>query len=344
MKGFLKTECTGFSISLDEIYLVRAPGILQVGDKKVIMGLEDGAVEYDPNAAVNIDYRKLARCALLALSVPQDASAVCEPFHVRIGGADAHGEKDIGVICTDASAEYAEEKEVEFYGCWVDAIGKCAFFVWSGLIAAHKGEKKYPVGIDYYNEIRNMRNAASFLSTAFPWGGRVWVNFAALLHCKSSVLKDVVCVTDVYCDKLADAAIDPSAFTALDTSGEPMDSKLGTGVWLLCMKLLQLAVDDRQKELRIEYRVMLLWLALFVADSFVLHPVVQRNMVACILGYLFVLAFQAPRAPWRCSTHMQEYYHGLVRTVSHQSEFTPVEFLRILRTLWFPIIAYSLDS
>ena len=33
---------------------------------------------------------------------------------------------------------------------------------------------------------------------------------------------------------------------------------------------------------------MLLWLALFVADSFVLHPVVQRNVVACILGYLFI--------------------------------------------------------
>ena len=344
MKKFLKTEDTGFSISLDEIYLVRAPGVLQQGKQKVIVGTEDSAVVYDPEAVEKIDYRKLARSALLALSVPHDASVVCEPFHVRIGGATAHGEKDIGVICTDVAAEYAEEKNVVFYGCWVDAVGKCALFVWSGLIAAFKGEKKYPVGIDYYHELRNMRNAASFLSTAFPWGGRVWCNFAALLHGESPVLKDAVCVTDVYSDKLADAVIDPSAFMALEKSGEPMDVKLGTGVWLLCMKLLQLAVDDRKKELLIEYRVKLLWLALFVADSFELHQVVKRNLVACILAYLHVLAFLAPRTPWRCSTHMQEYYHGLVRTVSHQSEFTPIEFLRILRTRWFPIVAYSLAS
>ena len=49
---------------------------------------------------------------------------------------------------------------------------------------------------------------------------------------------DVVCVTDVYSDKLADAVIDTPAFMALETSGEPMDVKLGTGVWLLAMKLL----------------------------------------------------------------------------------------------------------
>ena len=196
-------------------------------------------------------------------------------------------------------------KGVVFFGCWVDAVGKCSLFVWTGLIAAYKGEKKYPVGIDYYHEMRNMRNATSFLSTAFPWGGRVWCNFAALLHGESSVLKHVVRVTDVYSDKLADAVIDPSAFMALETPGEPMDVKLGTGVWLLSMTLLQFAIDDRNKELTIDCRVMLLWLALFVADSFVLHPAVRRNIVACILAYLFVLAFLAPRSPWRCSSRMQ---------------------------------------
>ena len=326
MKEFLKrTERTGFSISLDEIYLVRAPGVLNQGEKKVVIGLENGAVECDPDTVANIDYCKLARSALLAMSVPQDASVTCEPFHVRIGGANAQGEKEIGVICTDASAEFAEEKGVVFYGCWVDAVGKCALFVWSGLLAAYKGEKNYPVGIDYYHEIRNMRNAAAFQNTAPPWGGRVWCNFAALLHDQSSVAKEVVCVTELYCDKLADAAMDPSAFLALETSGETLDVKLGTGVWLVSMKLIQLAVDDRKHALTIKYRVVLLWLALFLmflADSFVLHPAVQRNIVACILAYLFALAFLATRAPWRCSSHMQEYYHGLIRTVSSVSQMS----------------------
>ena len=58
------------------------------------------------------------------------------------------------------------------------------------------------------------------------------------------------------------------------------------------MKFLQLAVDDRNRELPMDSRVMLLWLALFIADSFVLHKVVQRNVVACILGYLYLLAFK----------------------------------------------------
>ena len=97
------------------------------------------------------------------------------------GGQLPRGKNEIGVLCTDASQEYAEENGFKFLGCWVDAVGKCALFAWTGLIAAFKGEKKYPVGIDYYHEMRNMRNAASFLSTAFPWGGRVWCNFAALL-------------------------------------------------------------------------------------------------------------------------------------------------------------------
>ena len=114
-------------------------------------------------------------------------------------------------------------------------------------------------------------------------GGRAWCNFVALLHGVSSVLVCAVCVTDVYGDKLADVVIDPSVFKALETSGEPMDVKLGTGVWLLAMKLFQLAIDDRNQDLTIDCRVMLRWLALFVADSFVVHPVVKRNIVACIL-------------------------------------------------------------
>ena len=62
-----------------------------------------------------------------------------------------------------------------------------------------------------------------------------------------------------------------------------MDVKLGTGLWLVSMKLLQLAIDDRNKELTISCRVHFLWLALFLADSFVLHPVMQRNVTACIM-------------------------------------------------------------
>ena len=93
MKGFHTAEHRGFSISLDEIYLCRAPGILQQGDKRIIIGLEESAVVYEPEAVANIDYRKLARSALLALSVPQDIREICEPFHVRIGGANAQGKK-----------------------------------------------------------------------------------------------------------------------------------------------------------------------------------------------------------------------------------------------------------
>ena len=159
MKRFHTVERGDFSISLDEIHLVRAAGILKNGDKRIIIGMEEGAIVYEPEAVEKIDYRKLAHSALLALSVPQDISEICEPFHVRIGGGNAQGEKEIGVICTDASQEYAEEKGVVFFGCWVDAVGKCSLFVWTGLIAAYKGEKKYPVGIDYYHEMRNMRNA-----------------------------------------------------------------------------------------------------------------------------------------------------------------------------------------
>jgi hypothetical protein len=93
MKGFLKAGPVGFSISLDEICLCPAAGVLQQGGKKIIIGLEGSAVDYEPDAVANIDYRKLARSALLALSVPQDISVTCEPFHVRIGGANAQGEK-----------------------------------------------------------------------------------------------------------------------------------------------------------------------------------------------------------------------------------------------------------
>jgi hypothetical protein len=143
MKGFMTAEHVGFSISLDEIYLCRALGILQQKDKKVIIGLEDSAVVYGPDAVANMEYRysKLARSALLALTVPQDTNEICEPFHVRIGGAKAQGEKEIGMRCTDAAEEYANEKGIVFYGAWVDAVGKCALFVWSGLIAAYNEEK-----------------------------------------------------------------------------------------------------------------------------------------------------------------------------------------------------------
>ena len=146
-----------------------------------------------------------------------------------------------------------------------------------------------------------------------------------------SVSPSAVFVTDVYDDMLANAVIDPTAFRVLEASTKPLDVKLGTALWLLCIKLMQLAVDDRNRKLKMERRVMLLWLSLFISDSFVLHKVVQRNVTACILGYLYLLAFKVPVAPWRCSTHMQEYYHGLIRTLTHANSFTAVEFLRLLR-------------
>ena len=178
------------------LQILQPSGVITQGSEKIIIGLEK-PIAYDPEVVAIMDYRKLARSALLALSVPQDGSEICDPFHVRIGGANAQGEKEIGMICTAACEEYAREKGLVFYGSWVDAVGKCSLFVWTGLISAYSGQKKYPCGIDYYHEARNMRNAAAFLATAFPWGGRVWCNLQALLHGQSKVVEASVCVTNV---------------------------------------------------------------------------------------------------------------------------------------------------
>ena len=144
MKTFIKVKARGFSSSIDEIYLSRREGVIGTGDKKIIIGLET-PVLFEPGCFEKLTpYKKLAQSALLCLAVPQCGSEVCEPYHTRIGGANADGETSIGTLCNDACEEYAKENSLEFYGTWVDAVGKCSPFVWQGLYNAFSGAKSYP--------------------------------------------------------------------------------------------------------------------------------------------------------------------------------------------------------
>ena len=165
-------------------------------------------------------------------------------------------------------------------------------------------------------------------------GGRTIVDLGLI---KDVVPKGAVEVTDVYSDALLAAATQDCVFAELEKQFETKPNAApeigGTTTWLLCIKLMQLALEDRNKDMTMEMRVFVLFICLFVSTSFQLHPVVSRNISGCCLGLLFTLAFLCPIAPWRASTHMQEFYHGILRTLTHIREFTAKQLFHLMSRL-----------
>ena len=105
----------------------------------------------------------------------------------------------------------------------------------------------------------------------------------------------------MYGDALLTAPTQPSAFLQLKQifadSTQKVPQVAGTTTWILAIQFLHIAIDGRNHSVTTELRVLLVWFSIGVATSFVLHPIVAKNISACCLGYVFTLAFLVPRAP-----------------------------------------------
>ena len=69
----------------------------------------------------------------------------------------------------------AEQPDIYFQGVVQDSFSKVQSNTWAGIESAFKGETEYCHASDYYHNLRSLRNAATFLGTAPPFGGSVYV-------------------------------------------------------------------------------------------------------------------------------------------------------------------------
>jgi len=316
-----------FSIAFDEMETARGVGVRTQGGKKVIVGLQGGVVEFSNAAMEGFDPAKRVQKVKLAIVVPQSGEGTVIPFSVRPGGATMQEEHSFNAKRIKACAEYAMNTGKKFLGAWFDGVSKEQGTVWNGLEEAFSGAVTHVVGMEYFHNLKNLRNAATFLGTMPPWGGKAFVDASLLIDaCGPNVVQ--VRRHDIYSYQLAAALIVPKAFEHLESQPlENRDRVYGTVLYLLGMHCLQQAVDNRNKEVSMCSRVFLLWLSLLLVDSFHMANVTKRNHAACCLSYIFLLTKHTPVRPWRASTHLLENYFGELRTCTHERELTVKQVL-----------------
>jgi hypothetical protein len=279
--------------------------------------------------------------AKLSLIVPNDSNSHLVCVGVRAGNASKHQEKlynlgdsgsggKVGLI--RMVQEWARTRNKSFVAVKFDGIRKEQETHWTLLVESIKGGKgTLAAGVEYYHQFRSCRNAAVFLSTHPPYGGHCLVDYGMLL----SELPDAcVRVKNMYSDNLAAAVVSPRAFEAIEKSSFPMWKRYGTAIYNLGMKCWQMGLDNRDPATLAGLRCWWTWLGLFLLNSHRLHADTASTNVSYAICSLIELGREADlvKRPHRCSTHLQEGYHGELRTHSHKHEVTHAQLFDLVQS------------
>jgi hypothetical protein len=103
--------------------------------------------------------------------------------HLRPGGGNGEDERKVNELFVDAANQAGAAAGMVFLGIVRDGIAKEQSFVWSVPLAFIAGEVRYLAAVDYFHDVKSLRNAANCLGAAPPYGGHVWVDFSIFCPC-----------------------------------------------------------------------------------------------------------------------------------------------------------------
>ena len=139
---------------------------------------------------------------------------------------------------------------------------------------------------------------------------------------------------NVYSDNLAAAVVTPRAFEAIEKSTASMRKRYGTALYTLGMKCWQMGMGNRDPATLAPLRCWWTWLGLCLLNSYRLHVDTEGNNVSYAICTILEVGREADlvKRPHRCSTHLQEGYHGEVRMHSHMHEVTEAQLFGIVQS------------